>query len=129
MAQPRVVIVDERNGQLMGAQIYAILQQEDSYQVNMYAEIPPDVQLLLATPPDLIIPIFSASKEWIVQLLTTLRAVEAHMPVLLVISSEDLPQMVNGLFPGTKDFLVMPLRAAEVRARVRRLLSGNHELA
>jgi two-component system, NtrC family, response regulator GlrR len=129
MAQPRVVIVDEHNGQLMGAQIYAILQQEDSYQVDMCAEIPPDVQSLLATPPDLIIPVFSASKEWIIQLLTMLRAVEAHIPVLPVLSSEDLAQMVNGLFHGTRDFLVMPLRAAEVRARVRRLLSGNHELA
>ena len=47
MAQPRVVIVDKHNGQLMGAQIDAILQQEDSYQVDLCAEIPPDVQSLV----------------------------------------------------------------------------------
>lgn len=128
MARPRIIIIDEETGQQIGTRVKAMLQQESSYQVDLIEGMLPDVKEILQTHPELIIPVLPASKERAEQLLGMLRAKGAYTPLLPVVRAEDLTQMLDGLLLGTKDFLVTPLREAEVLARIQRLLPrSRHE--
>jgi DNA-binding response OmpR family regulator len=61
------------------------------------------------------------------QIQAMLRAQLAGTPLLPVVRTADLPDRLDGLLHGTADFLVTPLREAEMRARVRRLLPVHGE--
>src|SRR5262249_39765660 len=57
----------------------------------------------------------------------TLRVQTLDTPLLPVVSAADRHEILEELLRWTTDFLVTPLRGAEVRARVRRLLPSHAE--
>lgn len=127
MEQPRIIIIDDQQGQHLGAKVRAILQRESDYQVDLIATELPDVNEIVETLPDLIIPVLPASKERTADLLATLRAKEPDTPLLPIMRSASLNEMLNGLLFWTQDFLIAPLREAEVLARISRLLSWSRK--
>lgn len=125
MAQSRI-LVESYHGKELGAQIRAILQWRDRYLVDTIEGPLADRKKGGDPSPDLIIPVLPACKVTAGQLLAALRKGEAHTPLLPVLSAADLDGMLDDLLRWTLDFLVTPLEAAEVLARVCRLL-GNGE--
>ena len=73
------------------------------------------------SPPDLIIPIVDRSED-LVTFLADLRAKMPDTPLLPVLDQDRLPADLERLLPHVADFLVAPVEAAELLARVRRLL-------
>jgi hypothetical protein len=63
------------------------------------------------------------------QLQETLRAQAACPPLMPILRAEDLHQWLDGLLHWATDFLVTPLREAEVHARIRRRLAWSNALA
>ena len=122
MAPSKIAIIDDGPGQQLGSQIKAILQRERCYVVDLIQDSLPEPADLTSPPLDLIIAVLPPSTQRTKQLLGALRAKAAETPFLRVRRSADLPQMFDGALWRTHDFLVTPLRAAEMRARVRQLL-------
>ncbi len=129
MAQPRIVIqiLDGTHGHSIGAEIQAILEREPRYQVYLSEEPLADRTPGAHPRPDLIIPFLPASKDSAVKLLATLREKDHDTPLLPVLRSEGLNEMLDELSRRTQDFLVTPFRETEVLARVRRLVSWNKQ--
>ena len=125
--QPRVIIIDDKHGQPIGAQVKEILQWENRYRVDLVKGRLPDRTVGLDPRPALIIPVLPTSKEQAAELLARLGAKDADTSLLPVLRSEDLDEKLDDISLWTRDFLVLPLRATEVLARVRRLLLGNGE--
>jgi DNA-binding NtrC family response regulator len=127
VGQPRffIQILDATPGQPIGAEIQAILERESRYRVYLSGEPLADRPLNTDTRPDLIIPLLQVSKERAIKLLAMLREKNANPLLLPVLKPEDLNEMLDELSRWAEDFLVTPLRANEVLARVRRLLSWN----
>jgi hypothetical protein len=123
--QPRILILTDHHGSQVGAQLQVILQQGGGYQVGCLAGPLPQGTEGVAPRPDLLLPVLPAARERAEPLLATLRAQAACPPLMPVLQAVDLHQWPDGLHPWTTDFLVTPLREAEVRARVQqRLLQG-----
>jgi two-component system response regulator GlrR len=127
MAQPRIVIIDRHERPRLGGQIQAILQRERSCQVDLLEGALPDITEGLAPLPALLIPILSESQEKAAQCLATLQAQTADTPLLPVVSAADLHEILDELLHWTADFLLTPLREAEVSARVWRLIASHRE--
>lgn len=129
MAQPRIVIqiFDDTPGQAIGAEIQAILERESRYQVYLIGVPLCDERVAWDTGPNLIIPLLPAYKDRAVKLLEMLREKNADTHLLPVLRSEGLNEILDELSLWTQDFLVTPLRAAEVLTRVQRLLSWNKQ--
>lgn len=111
----------------IGAEIQAILERESRYRVELIERPHPNQTKSFGPPPDMIILVLSASTEQAIPLLATLRVTKPYLPVLLVVRPEDLSEMHDELSRWANDFLVTPIRAAEVCARVQRLLGHNGE--
>lgn len=129
MGQPRIVIeiFDDAHGQSIGAEIRAILEQESRYEICLIEEPLLDRTLGFETRPELIIPLLPASKQSAGKLLGALRAKYADTILLPVLRLEDFSNLLDELSLWTDDFIVTPLRAAEVLERVRRLLSQSRQ--
>ncbi|MCI0623915.1 MAG: sigma-54 dependent transcriptional regulator [Acidobacteria bacterium] len=121
MVQPRIIILDE--GPEVGAQLKAILDRPDSFQTNLVCGRLPEMGKLLKTSPDLLIPVLPLAAERAQDLVAEIRTKDAGIPVLAVVKQEHLDKMLDILHPWIKDFLVVPLQEAEVRVRVRRLVT------
>jgi len=126
MAQSRMLILAESLEQPLGAQIQAILQCERSYRVDLREAPWPDRTAEADVCPDLIILVLPTSQERATHLLASLWAQAAATPLLLVLRAADLTEPFDRLLCGTVDFLATPLQEAEIRVRVRRLLSRGH---
>ena len=123
--QPRILIVQPQafstdHAEPLGSAVQTILQQEQAYRVDLVAEPPPDATASV----DLVIPILRAPKKQSRAFLTALRAKDPDLPLLPVVRAADLDEQGGFLLSCVTDFLVTPLREAEVRARVNRLLSA-----
>jgi DNA-binding NtrC family response regulator len=120
-----VQIVDDTREHPTAAQIRSILDRENGYQVkltaNRYSEQPSDSD----NRPDLIIAVLPASWEKSRQILAMIRAKEPSTLLLAVVNKDGLNEMLDELSRWNMDFLVTPLRSAEVRSRVKQLLSRN----
>jgi two-component system response regulator GlrR len=127
MAQPRILIIENETARLPGTEIRAILQRRDRYRVDTIEGPLPDGEHVGDPHPDLIIPILPASKVTAGHLLASLRKREAHTPLLPVLRASDLDGMLEVLSCWTPDFLVSPLHAGEVLARVDRLLGSSEQ--
>ena len=127
MVQPRIIIIDDQQSQHLGANIQAILRRESNYHVALIARDLPELEQLLDIPPDLIIPVLPASKERTAHLLATLRAKEPHTPLLPILRSASQNEILDEPLFWTQDFLIAPLREAEVLARIGRLLSWSRK--
>ena len=125
MAQSRIIILTDPHGQPLGAQLQAILQRENACRVDILAPARLDGTAGLEPRPDLLILLLPASKEQTAHLLATLQAQAPGPPLLLILHAGDLPEQLAERFPWATDFLLTPLREAEVRTRVRRLLAGS----
>jgi two-component system, NtrC family, response regulator HydG len=125
MAQLRIIILTHPHGQQLGAQLQAIIQREHAYRVDVLARTLLDGIAGLEPRPDLILLLLPAAKERAEHLLATLQAQATGTPLLLILQAGDLPERLDERFPWAMDFLLTPLREAEVHARVRRLLAGS----
>jgi DNA-binding NtrC family response regulator len=119
--QPRILIVQPPAGHTepLGAEVQTILQEARGYQVDIVAEPSSDNTASV----DLVIPILQPPKQQSRALLTALREKDPDLPLLPVLRASDLDERNGLLLSWVTDFLVTPLREAEVRARVSRLLS------
>jgi two-component system response regulator GlrR len=124
MAQSRIIILTDQHGRSLGTQLQAILQRENAYRVDMLTPARLDGTVGVEPPLDLIIPLLPAAKARAEHLLATLQTQATGTPLLLILQAGDLPEWLDERFPSAMDFLLTPLREAEVRARVRRLLAG-----
>jgi DNA-binding NtrC family response regulator len=104
------------NGQEGGAQVRDILLGAGTYAVC--SEVAP------AVPPDLVIPILTQRQDPL-SVLADLRARLPGTPLLPVLDQTHLSGALDRLVPGVTDFLVAPPRAAELLARLRRVLPRN----
>jgi two-component system response regulator GlrR len=120
--QPTIMILTDQHRPQVGAQLQAILQQEEGYQVSCLAGPLPKGPEGVEPRPDLMLPVLPAARERAEHLLTTLRAQVACPPLMPVLPAVDLHQWPDGLHHWATDFLVTPLREAEVRARIRQRL-------
>lgn len=111
----------------MGAQLQAILVQENGCRVDLCEGLQSYGTEGVDPHPDLLILILPASQELTRHLQTALLAKGADTPLLLVLRTPDLTRRLDELCFRTGDFLVAPLREAEVRARVQRLLRGRRD--
>jgi two-component system response regulator GlrR len=125
MAQSRILILTDQHDHQLGAQLQAILQRENAYRVDVLAHARLDGTAGLAPRPDLLIPLLPASRERTEHLLAMLQAQGTGTPLLLILQAGGLPERLDERFPGATDFLLTPLREAEVCIRVRRLLAGS----
>lgn len=122
MTQPSVIVFDEHQGQHVGIQVKVILEQESVCRVHLIDAPLVYVSDVLPSVPDLVIPVLSASKN-LAERLSQLSMLEARAPFLPVIGLDELDATLKEVSSQFHDFLVTPLRPAEVRARVRLLLS------
>jgi len=123
---PRILIVQPKTGpadraEPLGFEVRTILQQEQSYQVDLVAEPRPDI----TASADLAIPILRTPRQQSRDFLTALRQKDPDLPLLPVLRAADLDEQRGFLLSCVPDFIVTPLREAEVRARVSRLLRGH----
>jgi DNA-binding NtrC family response regulator len=123
--QPHILIVEPQSqpaghSDPLGSEVRTILQQAREYRVDIVAEAPADNTASV----DLVIPILQPPKQQSRALLTALRAKDPDLPLLPVLRAADLDERSGLLLSWVTDFLVTPLREAEVRARVSRLLSA-----
>jgi len=129
VGQPRIIIANfyDTHGQPNGAEIRAILERENRYEICLIEEALLDRTLGFENRPDLIIPLLPASKQSAGKLLGVFRAKYADAILLPVLRLEDFSNLLDELALWTDDFLVTPLRPAEVLERVRRLLSQSRQ--
>jgi two-component system, NtrC family, response regulator GlrR len=123
MTQPRILI-ESHHGKELGTELRAILQWRDRYKVDSIDGPLADRKKVSDPRPDLIIPVLPACQVAAGHLLDTLRKGAANTPLLPVLRAADLDGMLEALFRWTADFLVTPLKAGEVLARVNRLLGS-----
>ena len=123
MAQRRIVVLDTQHRHEIGVSVRDILQQDSQYRVDLIDGSDPRVKQVLGTSPSLIIPVLPAPKER-TELLAEERFLAAGIPLLAVISPEDLGEVLDGVLYWTKDFLVAPIYQNELLARVKRILPG-----
>jgi len=124
MAQPRILIIEQEAGQPPGAEIQAILHRRARYQIERIDALRAAGREIGDPQPDLIIPILPPCKCRAVNFLASIRNGNAHPPLLPIVRAADLDEMLEALIHWTSDFLVTPLKAAEVLARIHRLLGG-----
>jgi two-component system, NtrC family, response regulator GlrR len=122
---PRILIVQpsprpDDHADTLGSEVRTILQQAGTYRVDLVAAPAPRSTANL----DLIIPILRPPKQQSHALLRALRAKDPDLPLLPVLRAADLDEPSGLPLTCVPDFLVTPLREAEVRARVSRLLAG-----
>lgn len=124
MAQPRILIIENETARSPGTEIRAMLQRRDCYRVETIDGPRADGHGFGNLHPDLIIPILPACTVTADRLLASLRNGGGHPPLLPVLRAADLEGMLEALIRWTLDFPVMPLKPAEVLARVHRLLGS-----
>lgn len=122
MSKPKIIIIGEMDAEPLGAEIHAIIERDNRYDVYLAAALPSS-WTAWDSRPDLIILLLPASREKATSLLSNVRASNADTPILPVLRSDDLNMMLDELSQSTQDFLVTPLRPIEVFTRVERLVS------
>jgi two-component system, NtrC family, response regulator GlrR len=113
-----IIIVDPEEGQPVGVQVKSILQENCTHRIDLLSRLSSGRNDASQEAPRLVIPIFPTDKEKAARLLLELRVSVTQVPMLPVVSPEGLSEGFQGQLPWTQDFLVTPLREAEVRARV-----------
>jgi DNA-binding NtrC family response regulator len=129
MGRRNITILDEELKQQVGFQLKRILQREAVYEVNLVDGFVGVRSELTSTAPHLIIPILPPIWRSAQELLSELQQLQNEIPILPVISSNALSEGFEAGLVGTQDFLVMPLREAEVSLRVRRLARIDRQLS
>jgi two-component system response regulator AtoC len=127
MGQPNITILDGELNQRVGFQLKEILQREGVYKINIVGASLIGQSELRSAAPSLIIPVLPPTWKSARQLLSELRPRHSPIPLLPVITSDALDEGFAVGLVDTQDFLVMPLRAAEVSFRVRRLAGGDRQ--
>jgi DNA-binding NtrC family response regulator len=125
MAELAIVIIDPEREQRLGANLKSILQKEDVYRVDVLDSLRKFGEAAVGSSPRLFIVIISSRMDDSQGLLVEIRATYPRTPLLLVLTSEMWTDVVDDLSSSSEDFLVTPLRPAEVRFRVRRLIPSS----
>jgi len=125
MAQSRIIIIDDEINQIVGGQVKSILAKKIRLKVDLLDKPLVNLRQLQISQTDLIIPVLPAYSSQQEGSLGALLKPDFAVPVLPIIRSEDLERGLDSLFSHTRDFLVSPVREAELLARVRRLMKGN----
>src|SRR6185503_3893911 len=120
MEQANIVIVDVNESQQVGAELMRILRRDKLYDVELIGGPIKRHQHLTISAPRLVIPVLPPIRKNAEELLAELRSAQEQTPLLPVIDANVLTEEDNWV-GCAEDFLVTPLRKAEVCARVRRL--------
>jgi DNA-binding NtrC family response regulator len=129
MGQPNITILDGELNQRVGLELKEILHRERAYEINIVGNSLSVQNELRSTNPRLIIPVLPLTWRSARQLLSELRPLQNESPLLPVVTSDVLSEGFAAGLVDSQDFLVMPLRPAEVSFRVGRLLAGCDPLA
>jgi two-component system, NtrC family, response regulator GlrR len=129
MVPSRILILAEPLDHPLGAEIQAILQQERRYRVTLCESLLSNGTMGVDAHPDLIILVLPISLARANPLLTTVQRQSVDTPLLLVVRTADLTELLDEMLRGPMDFLGTPLQEAEMRVRVRRLLRRGQEPA
>ncbi|MGH8065949.1 MAG: sigma-54 interaction domain-containing protein [Candidatus Entotheonellia bacterium] len=124
MQQPHILILDAEHGHALGTQIQAILGGERAYMVDLRANLSDDEPTGKAARPALLIAVLPVSRGHAIACLGLLQSHLPNTPLLPVLQEGSLSMLLDHLGHRTMDFLVPPLRAAEVHARVQRCLAS-----
>src|SRR5579885_3562230 len=120
MAKFAILILDEEPGFQLGAQLKTFLQSESAYHTNLIDSLSKVAEIVNRASPDLVITVLSTSVNKTLETFAHLRAVCSGTPILPVVRPDSPPEIFDDLLSWTDDFLVTPLRQAEVIARVKR---------
>lgn len=121
MSQPNIVILDAEERQQVGVQVKGILRRQGISRVDLRGGLSRGRIDGDRIAPRLLIPVLPLAWRSAAQLLVDLRLDHAQIPLLPVISPEALSEGFDDRLASAQDFLVTPLREAEVCVRVRRL--------
>src|SRR5438034_6211595 len=127
MAQLTILIIDEESGQQLGAQLKTILQSKSAYRIDLVdssAKVVDDPHFIV---PNLVMPVLPPSRNKAQKMFTQLRAAYAHASFLPVIRTDCPHEIFDDLLSWTEDFLITPLRHAEVCARIKRFIGGKQQ--
>src|SRR5712692_4520175 len=114
MGQSTIVILNSEERQHVGVQLKAILDREGSYRVDLFGGVVSEPSDLAETLPRLVIAVLPVSKTGAHRRLTELRSVLDPIPLLPVVSPEALRKGFSDHLVCAEDFLVTPIREAEV---------------
>ncbi|MBB4844981.1 two-component system OmpR family response regulator [Paucibacter oligotrophus] len=115
----RLLLVED--DKMIGEQLLDLLRAE-GYAVDWVRDGELAEAALLAQAYDLLILDLGLPKRDGMQLLRSLRARKAQLPVLIATARDALEQRVAGLDAGADDYLLKPFELDELLARVRALL-------
>jgi DNA-binding NtrC family response regulator len=121
MAEPRVLVLDETNGQNVGNRIHAILERTNAYRVVLVSSTG---HVRTDGAPDLGIVVLPCDADSAVRRLEEVRTAWRDVPLLPVLQPGQLVDELDERLPSVRDFLVVPLREDEVRCRVARLANA-----
>ena len=127
MGRSTITILDGDLSQHIGVQLKDILQRESSYQVDIVCGSVWINQALRSAEPQLIIPVLPPTWGRAQELLSKLKPFQNRIPLLPVISSNALSEALEAGLDDSHDFLITPLREAEVYFRVKRLTTDDRQ--
>jgi DNA-binding NtrC family response regulator len=122
MAQATIVILDEHIGQRVGGQVRSILQRESRYRALLERPARTAVESL-SHRPDLIVSVLRSLAEP----RTGAASTDIPVPWLAVVGADSVGLAVDPPSVAPWDFVLTPLREAEVLARAERLLGSTAE--
>lgn len=118
-SQPRVLLVDI-GGE--SAKDCELLLQREGYEVQSVCEIDQVVEVVQCSPPDLILFCMDQLDESVLEVTSDLRVMD-ELKLISVVFMTNVPaeehEVVQGLLCGADDYLVIPGRLMELRARIR----------
>ncbi|HXI23147.1 MAG TPA: sigma-54 dependent transcriptional regulator [Pyrinomonadaceae bacterium] len=121
MAQVNIIIVDANERQQVGADLKRILWSDKLYDVALINGSFKGQRHFNRSSLRLVILVLPPIRKHAEKLLMELRSAPGQTPLLPVIDANVSTEELGDWIGWAEDFLVMPLRAAEVCARVRRL--------
>ena len=122
-----ITILESDLNQQIAAQVKEILQREPSYEVVLMRDSVRIQEQLTSAGTQLIIPVLPATWRRAQELLSQLKQLQNQIPLLPVISSNALREALETGLDDSHDFLITPLREAEVCFRVKRLTSNDRQ--
>jgi len=126
MSKSRIIIVGDQKARALGDEISGVIECQNRYDVEIVTVRSSD-QIAWKSRPDLIIVLVPVCNENAASVLSSLRAKNADTPVLPVLRPDELNSMLTAASTDILDFVVAPLRPAEVLVRIERLLSWSIE--
>jgi two-component system response regulator GlrR len=111
-----ILILDPVEGQAVGTQLKAFLERDNSYHVSLTSGVLPS--RVIHEGFHVVISVFPSDPDDVEKLLHHLRPLIDQVPIIPVVGAEALSEDFTVPLQSYQDFLVTPLREAEVCLRI-----------